>query len=399
MRIYARRLADGEIASLAKSALSAVVAAPPEKRSEADLNALYDWWLTSLDEAYQELSQTHESLVREQADMQARSTIAHVMQEKDEAAIAFILNRGEYDQRRDQVAPGTPKMLPPFPDDAPRNRLGFAKWLLRPDHPLTARVTVNRFWSEVFGTGLVKTAGDFGVSGELPSHPELLDWLAVEFRESGWDVKRLFKLIVTSAAYRQSCGRHAGETGEGSGQSAALARPAVPHGCRDGPRLRARRQRPAVGEDRRAEREAVSAARRVGSGGDDRQQHARLQAGLGRGALSPQHVHVLEAGRPAGVDGRVQRAEPRNIASMVRERTNTPLQALVTLNDPQFVEAARRLAERAIKASNGRRCDGIDFLAERLLARRLRPEEIAIVQASLEKFQQHYAAAARTPRS
>src|SRR5207302_6123414 len=128
----------------------------------------------------------------------------HVMQERDEAAVAYVLNRGEYAQRKDKVLPATPEALPPMPADFPRNRLGFAQWLLLPENPLTARVTVNRFWQEVFGNGIVKTTGDFGVSGELPSHQELLDWLAVEFRDSGWDVKRLFKLLLTSATYRQS---------------------------------------------------------------------------------------------------------------------------------------------------------------------------------------------------
>src|SRR5262249_21742062 len=117
---------------------------------------------------------------------------------------AYVLFRGEYDKRRDKVEPITPAALPPMPADLPHDRLGLAKWLLRPEHPLTARVTVNRFWQQLFGTGIVKTSGDFGVAGEMPSHPELLDWLAVEFRESGWDAKKFFKLLVTSATYRQA---------------------------------------------------------------------------------------------------------------------------------------------------------------------------------------------------
>src|SRR5437763_15000640 len=126
------------------------------------------------------------------------------MQERPAEPMAYVLFRGADGQRRTPVHPDTPHILPPMPADLPRNRLGLARWLLRPEHPLTARVTVNRFWQQVFGAGLVRTSGDFGIMGEPPSHPELLDWLAVEFRESGWDVKRFFRLLVTSAAYRQA---------------------------------------------------------------------------------------------------------------------------------------------------------------------------------------------------
>ena len=160
--------------------------------------------------------------------------------------MAYVLFRGEYDKRRDPVTPATPQR--PAADARPicrKNRLGLAQWLLRPEHPLTARVTVNRFWQEVFGTGIVRTAGDFGVTGELPSHPELLDWLAVEFRERGWDVKRFFKLMVTSAAYRQSAATTPEKLREGPAEPLSVARPAVPHGRRDGPRLRPGGERPA----------------------------------------------------------------------------------------------------------------------------------------------------------
>ena len=116
----------------------------------------------------------------------------------------ILLKRGEYDQRGEKVGRGVPAFLPPLPPGAPVNRLGLARWLVAPNHPLTARVAVNRFWHQVFGTGIVKTAEDFGAQGEPPSHPELLDWLAVQFREDGWDVKRFMKRLVMSAAYRQS---------------------------------------------------------------------------------------------------------------------------------------------------------------------------------------------------
>ena len=126
-----------------------------------------------------------------------------VMADEDKMREAFVLVRGEYDQHGEKVTPGVPAVLPQPPADAPPNRLTLANWLVRPDHPLTARVTVNRIWQHHFGTGLVKSAEDFGAQGEWPSHPALLDWLAVEFVESSWDVKRVHRLVVTSDAYRR----------------------------------------------------------------------------------------------------------------------------------------------------------------------------------------------------
>jgi len=135
-----------------------------------------------------------------------RNSIPRVMVMEDMAKprATYMLERGLYDKRGERVAAATPGKLPGLPEGAPTNRLGFAQWLVTPENPLTARVTVNRFWQQFFGTGFVKTPDDFGVQGEKPSHPELLDWLATEFRQSGWDVKRLCRLIVTSATYRQS---------------------------------------------------------------------------------------------------------------------------------------------------------------------------------------------------
>ena len=217
---------------------------------------------------------------------QGRGTVAHVMQERAEPPMAYVLFRGEYDKRRDAVKPDTPDALPPMPAELPQNRLGLAQWLLRPEHPLTARVTVNRFWQEVFGTGLVRTTGDFGVSGELPSHPELLDWLAVEFRESGWDVKRFFRLLVKSATYRQSAATTP-EKLEKDPHNRLLSR---------GPRFRMDAemvrdyalacQRAAGRQDRRARASSRISPRACGRPWPCRKQHALLPARHGESCIA-----------------------------------------------------------------------------------------------------------------
>src|SRR5207244_4341802 len=147
---------------------------------------------------------------KEKQELERAIPTAMVMQEMPQPRDTFILTRGQYDKKGEKVMAGTPASLPPLPKDAPRNRLGLAKWLVDPNHPLTARVTVNRYWQMLFGTGLVKTAEDFGSQGEWPSHPELLDWLATEFvppspqpsplggegRARGWDVRAMQRAIA-----------------------------------------------------------------------------------------------------------------------------------------------------------------------------------------------------------
>ena len=145
------------------------------------------------------------ALESELNDIRARSPVTHIQREKkDSTAKAHILMRGAYDQPGEEVTANTPVALHPMSDGAPRNRLSLAYWVVDPANPLTVRVTVNRFWQQVFGQGLVSTTEDFGVTGALPSHPQLLDWLACDFVDNGWDVKRFFKQIFMSATYRQA---------------------------------------------------------------------------------------------------------------------------------------------------------------------------------------------------
>jgi hypothetical protein len=392
LRIYGRVLPGPEVKHLVEDSRVAWLAGKPAAaRPAAETNELFAWWLATRDPTSRALRSKVGALEQEQAAIKERGTIAHVMQERPETPTAFILFRGEYDKRRDSVHPDTPDVLPAMPPELPKNRLGLAQWLLRPEHPLTARVTVNRFWQEIFGTGLVRTTGDFGVTGEQPSHPELLDWMAVEFRETGWDVKRFFTLLVTSATYRQAAVNTA-EKLEKDPQNRLLSR---------GPRFRM---------DAEMVRDSALAAggllvRRLGGpsvrpyqpdgvweavamiGSNTRDYKRDSGEGLYRRSL---YTFWKRAAPPASMD--IFNAPTREVCAVRRERTNTPLQALVTLNDTQFVEAARHLAQVTLR-EGGASCDGrLDFLARRLLARPLRPEEASVVRASLDDLLAHYRA-------
>ena len=392
LRIYRKPLTEGEVAAIAKnSKLSAILAKQAEDRTEADKNEVFAWWLTTLDEPYKSATAKVAKLEKEQADIKARGTVAHVMHEKAEEAMAYVLLRGEYDKRSDPVKADVPEMLPPLSEEAPRNRLGLAQWLLSEKHPLTARVTVNRFWQEVFGTGLVRTAGDFGVSGELPSHPELLDWLAIEFREQGWDVKQFFKLLVMSNTYRQ----------------AAVT---IPQKLEKDPANRLLSRGPRFRIDAEMIRDyALSAsgllAPKLGGpsvkpympdgvweavamiGSNTRDYRRDTGEKLYRRSL---YSFWKRSAPPASMD--VLNAPSREVCTVRRERTNTPLQALVTLNDEQFVEAARVLAQSILLTGGESENAKLDALARRVLSRPFKPEELAIVKQSLNDLVAYYSA-------
>jgi hypothetical protein len=390
LSVWGRTLADGEIEGLSRGqALADIVRLDPAARPAA-AGPLYDWWLATADEPFKAATAKAAALDAEQAEIRRRGTVAHVMNEKPEMAKAFVLARGEYDKRLDEVQPNTPAILPGFPEGAPRNRLGLARWLLLADHPLTSRTTVNRFWQEVFGTGLVRSSADFGVSGELPSHPELLDWLAVEFRETGWNVKRLFKLMVTSAAYRQS----AATTPE------KLVKDNANRLLSRGPRFRM---------DAEMVRDYALAAsgllvRQIGGPSVKPYQPDGVWEAVSMGGNTSSYKRDSgenlyrksmywfwkRTAPPASME--IFNAPSRETCTIRRERTNTPLQALVTLNDPQFVEAARALADRAWEIGGQTDESRIDFLARRLVARPLSPQEMPIVKQSLADLQAYYGA-------
>ena len=268
------------------------------------------------------------------------------MRETEIPRPAYILARGDYTQPTEKVERETPAWLPPFPTDQPRNRLGFAKWLASPDHPLTARVMVNRIWQEIFGTGIVETSDNFGLQGAQPSHPELLDWLARDLMNHGWDHKRAVKQMVLSATYGQDS-KATPELREHDPANTLLAR----------------------GPSRRLSAEML-------------RDSALALSGLLAETIGGQPVHPYQAPgsmwkeinnflpeyKPDKGEGLYRRSlytfwrrtttppnmtlfdtGTREVCSTRRTVTNTPLQALVMLNDPQFVEAARKLAERIMK--------------------------------------------------
>jgi hypothetical protein len=297
-----------------------------------------------------------------------------VMAELPEPRQAFVLERGSYEHPGEEVTASTPAALPPLPRDAPRNRLTFARWLVDGKHPLTARVMVNRLWQLHFGAGLVRTPEDFGTRGELPTHPELLDWLADEFVQSGWDIQHIQRLIVTSATYRQACAASADHHWLAGFPRRRLS----PEMLRDqalsasgllvgqvGGASVFPYQPPGLWEEMGVIDDEYTMQRYKQSHGADL--YRRSLYTFWKRTCPPPNMTTFDA-------------PGRERCTAARGETNTPLQALVLWNDPIYIESARQLASLALRRESSDELR-YTFIFERILSRKpSAPESAALAR-------------------
>ena len=388
LRIYDRQLSADEIAWLqTQESLRATLDILADKRSKDQKAWIRNYYLTYAapapdQKAWAELN----ALQADEKKLTAEIPTTMVMSEiTDKPRETFILARGDYRNQTEKVTPGVPSVLPPLPagDTAP-NRLSLAKWLVDPANPLTARVAVNRYWQMYFGTGLVKTAENFGSQGDPPSNQQLLDWLATEFIRTGWDVKAMQRLIVTSAAYRQSS-RVTPELLEKDPDNRLLAR---------GPRFRLPAEMIRDGElylsglmsdhvggapvnpyqpkgvwEEIAYGDGFTSQEYVQGHGDDL--HRRSVYTFWKRTAPPPEMITFDA-------------PDREKCSARRTVTNTPLQALVLLNDPTYVEAARSLAERMLLEGGKTPATRMEFGFRLATARGALPKEMTVLRDALD---------------
>jgi hypothetical protein len=369
--------------------LRGIVATAPAKRDARQKKLVLDCYVERHGDAptrtaYQQAEHAREA---EEA-FRAKLPKTLVMQETPAPRETHLLKRGQYDAPGEAVEAGVPSFLPPLAADAPRNRLGLARWLVSASHPLTARVEVNRLWLQCFGEGLVATLSDFGAQGEAPSHPELLDWLAVRFAQ-GWDVKQLLRLIVTSATYRQSS----------AATAALLQRDPANRLLARGPRFRL------SGEMMRDQALAISGLLVDKLGGPPvkpYQPPGLWEAVSYNGELSYQpdrddglwrrtvYAYWKRTAPPPGVQ--VLDGPTRETCVVRRPRTNTPLQALLLLNDEGFVEAARALAATALARSGSSDAERVREIFRRATMREPDKGEIAALVGLRERQRSRFAA-------
>ena len=360
-----------------------------EKGRKHDKNLLAAWIAGHVPE----IQQLDEELAKIRREQEEISCTTAIWKERAQPRDAYILIRGEYQQQGEIVPRATPASLPPLPDTSPNNRLGLAQWLVNREHPLTARVAVNRFWQQVFGTGIVKTSEDFGSQGETPSHPRLLDWLSVRFREDGWNVKQLIRRMVLSSTYRQSS-RITSESFRRDPENRLLGR---------GPRYRL------DAEMLRDQALYISALLveqlggpsvkppqpdglwlAVSAGMSEGTQRFEKDVGFDKVHRRTLYTFIKRTAPPPQLA--MLDAPSREYACVRRERTNTPLQALLLLNDPQYFEAARALAERVLYDEPSPRQAAVRMFRA-ATGRRAGEKELAelldLYQTSLAYFEKH----------
>ncbi|WP_282134242.1 DUF1553 domain-containing protein [Seonamhaeicola maritimus] len=311
-----------------------------------------------------------------------------VMEERETPRQAYVLDRGQYDSPTDSVFPNTPAEIFEFPKEFEKNRIGLAKWITHPDNPLTARVTVNRYWQNLFGRGIVKTAEDFGNQGEMPTHPKLLDWLALELIKSGWDIKALHKTIMMSNTYQQTS-MASKELMELDGENKLLAR--GPSKRLSGEMLRDNALYASGLLSKKIGGKSVNPYQPPGlwrvSGGT-------YKVGKGEELYRRSMYTIWKRTVPHPTIATFD-APSRDLCTTRRQETNTPLQALVLLNDPTFVEAARVLGKKMIEYDT--LTEGISMTYRRLTGRSIKEKELEILselqKSELEKFRKNNAKA------
>ena len=391
IRLYGRALSPEEAKRLPFEDYAAeVINKPSSKWSEDEWHSVSEFYFSHVDRTAISIQEQIQQLNAQLDKLSEGGDLTLVSWEKPSIAYANVLTRGVYSARADRVEANTPHFLPAIPAGETHNRLALAKWTVSPDNPLTARVTVNRMWNELFGTGLVETTEDFGIMGARPSHPELLDWLAVEFRESGWNVKHMYKLMVMSAAYRQSA-KSTPEQLSKDPKNLLLAR---------GPRFRmdAETLRDIALQSSGLLVDKIGGPSvkpyqpaniwEQGHNSSDTRQYVQEHGD----ALYRRSMYTYWKRMAMMPDMDAFDATMRDVACTRRQRTDTPLQALVTMNDVQWVEAARALAQRVIEEGGKQPQQRIQLMSDILLAHDPPASMAAVLENSLAQMKQHYAA-------
>ncbi|WP_348263228.1 DUF1553 domain-containing protein [Telmatobacter sp. DSM 110680] len=392
IRLYGRALAAEEVRRLPfEDYVAEITGKPVSSWNPDELHVVSNFYFNNVDQSAKTIAAQIAQLDARLDKLSEGGDLTLVSWEKPSLAYADVLTRGVYSARTERVEANTPHYLPPLPAGEPHDRLALARWTVSAENPLTARVTVNRMWSELFGAGLVETTEDFGIVGQRPSDPELLDWLAVEFRESGWNIKHIYKLMVMSAAYRQSAKSTPDQLAKDP-KNLLLA-----HGPRfrmDAEMLRDVALQSSgllvnkIGGPSVKPYQPPSVWEQVGIGGSDTLVYEQQKGD----ALYRRSMYTYWKRMAMMPDMDAFDAPMRDVVCTRRQRTDTPLQALVTMNDIQWVEAARALAQRVIKEGGSKPEKRIELMSEILLARDPDPRMLSVLKGSLDKMQKHYAA-------